>query len=127
LHADNRRLLRDAVELLTSGYNPFLTFDGTTARIEPDFMLGHPTAAPERSIFLLPLRPVFRRFLALFGAEGGMPEARVHTAPKVWVNEGDTVVEYMVYLGGLRGFELIRETARTIGVTRESGDSHDQA
>ena len=31
-----------------------------------------------------------------------------------------------VYLGGLRGFELIRETARTIGVTRESGGSHDQ-
>jgi DNA-binding transcriptional MerR regulator len=126
LHADNRRLLRDAVELLTSGYNPFLTYEGTTARIEPDFLLGHPTASPERSSFVLPLRPVFRRFLALFGAEQGMPEARVHAAPKVWVNEGDTVVEYVVYLGGPRGFELIRETAHTMGVTRESGGSHDQ-
>jgi DNA-binding transcriptional MerR regulator len=126
LHADNRLLLRVAVEMVSSGYNPFLTYDGTTVRIEPDFLVGHPTAAPERSSFLLPLRPVFRKFLALFGAEGAMPEARAYPAPKVWVNEGDTVVEYVVYLGGLRGFELIRETAQTVGVTRESGGNHDQ-
>jgi hypothetical protein len=126
LYADDRRLLRNAIGLVTSGYNPFLTYDGTTARIEPDFLLAHPSASPESCFFVLPLRPVFRTFLALFGGEGVMPEARVHAAPKVWVNEGDTVVEYVVYLGGPLGFELIRETAQTVGVTRKSGDSHDQ-
>ncbi|HWG42176.1 MAG TPA: hypothetical protein VN688_05270, partial [Gemmataceae bacterium] len=89
-------------------------------------LLGHPTAAPKRSSFLLPLRPVFHTFLALFGGEGAMPKARAYAAPKVWVNEGDTVVEYVVYFSGPHGFELIRETAQTVGVTREGGDSHDQ-
>lgn len=126
LCADNRLLLRRAVHLVQCGYNPFLTYDGTTARIEPDFLLGHPSASPERSSFLLPLRPVFRKFLALFRAEGVVPEARVHAAPKVWINEGDTVVEYIIYLAGPLGFELIRETAQTVGVTPECGDSHDQ-
>ena len=126
LYADDRTLLRNAIGLVTSGYNPFLTYDGTTARIEPDFLLGHPTTSPESCFFVLPLRPVFRTFLALFGAEGAMPEARAYAAPKVWVNEGDTVVEYTVYLAGLRGFEVIRETAQTVGVTREGSGSHDQ-
>jgi len=125
LHADNHRLLRDAVNLQSIGYNPFLIYDGTTVRIEPDFLLGHPTAFPERSIFLLALRPVFRSFLALFGGEGAMPEARVYPAPKVWVNEGDTVVEYVVYFSGPLGFELIRETVQTVGVTPESSAKHD--
>jgi hypothetical protein len=125
LHADDRRLLRTAVELVAGGYDPYLTYDATTVRIEPDFLLGHPAAFPERSAFLLPLRPVLRKFLALFGAEGVIPASLVHAAPKVWVNEGDTVVEYVVYRAGPRGFELIRETAQTVGVTRESGGKHD--
>jgi hypothetical protein len=125
LYADNRRLLRTAVEMVASGYNPFLTYEGSTVRIEPDFLLGHPTVAPERALFVLPLRPVFRKFLALFGAEGAMPAARAYPAPKVWVNEGDTVIEYVVYFSGPRGFELIRETAQTVGVTRESSAKHD--
>jgi DNA-binding transcriptional MerR regulator len=126
LHADNRRLLRLAVELVAGGYNPFLTYDGTTVRIEPDFLLGHPTTAPERSCFLLALRPVLRKFLALFGGEGLLPEARVHAAPKVWINEGDTIVEYHIFLAGPLGFELIRQTAQTVGMTRESEGNHDQ-
>jgi DNA-binding transcriptional MerR regulator len=126
LHADNRRLLRTAVELVGSGYDPFLTYDGTTARIEADFLLGFPSTSPERSSFSLPLRPALRRFLALFGAEGLIPEARVRAAPKVWINEGDTVVEYHLFLGGPLGFELIRETAQTVGVTREGGGDHDR-
>jgi DNA-binding transcriptional MerR regulator len=125
LHADNRQLLRTAVELVASGYNPILTFEGTTVRIEPDFLLGQPSASPERSSFVLPLRPVLRKFLALVGAEGVIPQARVHAAPKVWVKEGDTVVEYAVHLGGLLGFELIRETAQAVGVTRASAGDQD--
>jgi DNA-binding transcriptional MerR regulator len=126
LHTENRLLLRNAIELMRVGYDPFLTFDGTTVRIVPDFLLGHPVASEGRSSFSLPLRPAFRKFLALFGAEGLVPEARVQAAPKVWVREGDTLVEYVVFLSGPRGFEVIRETAQTVGVTRESGGDHDQ-
>ena len=126
LHADNRLLLRVAVQQIEAGYNPFLTYDGTTVRIEPDFLLGHPTAPEGCSLFTLPLRAVFRKFLAVLGGEQLLPEVRVQTAPKVWVCEGDTIVEYRIYLGGPRGFEVIRELAQTIGVRREGGSKHDQ-
>jgi DNA-binding transcriptional MerR regulator len=126
LYDDDRQLLRDAIELLRVGYHPFLTYDGTTVRIVPDFLLGHPVASEGRSSFSLPLRPAFRRFLALFRGEELLPEVRAQAAPKVWVREGDTIVEYALFLGGPRGFQLLRETAQTVGVTRESGDNHDQ-
>jgi DNA-binding transcriptional MerR regulator len=126
LHADNRRLLRDALNLMQGGYRPFLTFDGTTVRIEPDFVLGFPTTPEGSSFVSLPLRPAFRKLLAVLGGEELLPEVRVEPAPKVWVREGDTIVEYHIYLRGLRGFELIRELAQTIGVTREGGSKHDQ-
>jgi DNA-binding transcriptional MerR regulator len=125
LHADNRLLLRTAIQLIESGYNPFLTYDGTTVQIEPDFLLGFPLVSEGRATFSLPLRPAFRKFLALFRGEELLPEARVQPAPKVWVHEGDTIVEYHIYIGGPRGFELIRETAQTVGVTRESSENHD--
>jgi DNA-binding transcriptional MerR regulator len=125
LHADNRLLLHKAIELMRVGYDPFLTYDGTTVHIVPDFLLGHPVASEGRSSFSLPLRPAFREFLALFGAEGLLPDVRVQAAPKVWVREGDTIVEYALYLSGPRGFEIIREIAQTVGVTRESGGNHD--
>jgi DNA-binding transcriptional MerR regulator len=126
LYADNRLLLRNALGLMEGGYSPFLTYDGTTVRIEPDFLLSFPIASEKRSCFSLPLRPVLRKFLAILGGEELLPEARVQPAPKVWVREGDTIVEYHIYLAGPLGFELIRELAQTVGTTREGGGNHDQ-
>jgi hypothetical protein len=43
------------------------------------------------------------------------PTAR--PVPRVWARDGDVIVEYDIFLGGPLGFELVRETAKTIGVS----------
>ena len=50
----------------------------------------------------------------------------VSPAPKVWVKQGDMMTEYMVYLSGPRGFEVITETAKAIGQVHEESNSNDE-
>ena len=73
--------------------------------------------------FMPPLLPPLRKLFTALGAAQVVREPSVTPAPKVWVAEGDVMTEYAIYLGGTLGFELLRETAQTIGKTR--GDAHD--
>jgi DNA-binding transcriptional MerR regulator len=125
LQASRRLHLRTALRLMEAGYSPFLRYDGTTVRIEPDFLLGHPTAPEGHAFFAVPLRPAFRKFLSMIGVEDLLTPAPVRAAPKVWVREGDTIVEYDIFLGGGLGFEIIRELARTVGITPKSEEQHE--
>ena len=47
----------------------------------------------------------------------------ISPAPRVWARQGDAVVEVDVLLGGQLGFEMIRESAKTIGRSTESEDA----
>ena len=119
-------IVRRTLELIQNGYNPFLTFDGEKVRVEPDFLLSHTYDADgptKRSLFLLPLFPAVRKFLEAVGAGDFWKQPLVTPAPKVWVQDGDTMVEYSFYLGGPRGFELLRQTASVVGATRPNKES----
>jgi len=106
--------------LLNSGFNPILVFDGQTLQILPDFILSHrlgdesPTQKPYITVQTL---PIIRETFAIIDKKfPSQPNA--YPAPKVWAKEGDTIVEYQIYLlGGEPGFELIRESAETVGTT----------
>ena len=123
-HLQEGDKLRLAVNLIQRGYNPVLTFDGQDTRIEPDFLLCHGLSDQNaKSLFQLPLLPSVRKLFSALGAEHTLREPSVTPAPKVWVAEGDVMTEYAFYLGGVLGFELLRETAQTIGKIR--GETHD--
>jgi hypothetical protein len=61
-----------------------------------------------RALMIIPaLSPIRKAFEAL-GRD--LPKASTaRPAPKIWAQEGGTVVEYSIFLGGGLGFELIRE------------------
>jgi DNA-binding transcriptional MerR regulator len=106
-------LLRDALALIEGGYSPVLTFDGTEARVEPDFLLSHIRGIG--SFLAVPMRPAFQRFMDAIGGKDLFRKVRITPAPKVWCQEDGVVTEYAVFLGGHRGFELLKETATGIG------------
>jgi len=115
------RLAALAIDMIQNGYNMLLTFDGTKTRVEPDFLLGHlyeQTGPTARSFVAVPLLGPFRRLLEALGGLHLIRDPAVTPAPKVWVKEGDVMVEYVIYLGGRLGFELVRETATTIAAVR---------
>lgn len=54
-------------------------------------------------------------FLALGKLIDSAPKA--WPAPKAWIQDGDTRVEYIYYPAGVIGFELIRETAKVVSTS----------
>ncbi len=120
------------LNLLRAGYNPVLMYNGKTLEIVPDFLVGqrlsedHP---PHEAFVVAPLLPTLSKtFPWLKSFVKTMPNA--WPAPKVWVRDGDAVVEYVYYPTGIIGFELIRETAKVVSVVPNKagsdGDSNDQ-
>lgn len=115
------------LQFASAGYNPVCLFDGDQIEVVPDFLVGH-RLSEEKPLapawIVIPLLPPLRKAFSVLGGDlPAQPNAR--PAPKVWAREGDAIVEYTVYLGGGLGFELIRETAETIGTVREELESDD--
>lgn len=117
-----------ALDFLKNGYNPVLLFDGNALRITPDLLVGHhPSGDPteRKSYLLVPLLRLLRRSFEGLGLK--LPcEPKAYPAPKVWVGDGDATVEYMFYPAGQVGFELIRETAKTIDVTHKESEQSNE-
>ena len=103
---------------LNSGFNPILVFDGQTLEILPDFLLSHRMAdesPTQKPYIMVPVLPAVRKTCSILGKEF-LSQPQTFPAPKVWSKQGDTMMEYQVYLlGGEPGFELIRESAETVG------------
>ncbi|MDP9359132.1 MAG: helix-turn-helix domain-containing protein [Chloroflexota bacterium] len=126
--SDGRRRLIDrlrdqdgvdlTLNLLRAGYNPVLMYSGKTLEIVPDFLVSHRLSevrSPHEAFVVAPLLPTLSKsFPWLKSFVGTTPNA--WPAPKVWVQDGDTVVEYVYYPNGIIGFELIRETAKVVSV-----------
>lgn len=119
------------LNLACAGYNPFLLYDGQDVDIVPDFLVSTricergPSQGAFAAAALLPaLRKVFPVLEKLVGST-----PKVWPAPKVWVPEGDAVVEYMYYPAGALGFELIRETAKVVNTSPKNAgiDAHGDA
>jgi hypothetical protein len=110
-----------SLKLFEAGYNPVCLFDGERIEVVADFMVSHllsEEASIESARLVVPILPPLRKaFLALGRPLPSGPLA--HAAPKVWGREGDTIVEYQIFLGGAAGFELIRETGNTVGVVQQ--------
>jgi len=119
--------VRMTFDLIQHGFNPVLVFDGETARVIPDFLVAHELSACLREVTALltvPMFPVVRKLLG--DKADGLPDPNTLPAQKVLGRDGDTFVEYDIYLGGLLGFELIHGSARTVGTRQpEPGTSDD--
>jgi hypothetical protein len=120
-----------SLKLFEAGYNPVCLFDGERIEVVPDFMVSH-LLSEEESVqsarLVVPILPPLRKAFSALGRP--LPSGPLtHAAPKVWGREGDAIVEYQMFLGGALGFELIRETANTVGIAQaitKSGCSHDE-
>jgi hypothetical protein len=109
-----------SLRLFQAGYNPVCLFDGERIQVIPDFLVSH-CLSDEQSVgstyLVIPTLPPLRQAFSTLGRT--LPnEPVVRPAPKVWAREGDPIVEYQVFLGGPLGFELLRETAETIGLVQ---------
>jgi hypothetical protein len=119
------RVAAKALQFIQDGYNPICLYDGGE-RIEviPDFLVSHrlrEEEASESGWLVVPILQPARKALSALGRVLPIgPLARA--APKIWARQGDTIVEYPIYLGGRLGFELIRELANTIGRVESSDD-----
>ncbi len=126
--AERRALLADlrekqavdlSLNLARAGYNPILLYDGQHFDIVPDFLVGQRLSEelpPQGAFAAAPVLPALRKvFPALETFIGTAPVAR--PAPKVWVQDGDALVEYIYYPSGVIGFELIRETAKVVSTS----------
>jgi hypothetical protein len=120
------KVIDEALGYLGAGYNPVLLFDGERVRVVTDFVLAHELSDFMRAAsgIVIPILRPLQRALSMIGRElPGEPSAR--PAPHVWAREGDVVVDCGIYLGGPLGFELIRESAKTVGrsvPTEAAGD-----
>jgi hypothetical protein len=115
------------LQLAAAGYNPICLFDGRQIEVVPDFLVSH-WLSEEKPFapawIVIPLLPPLRRAFSALGRDlPAQPSAR--PAPKVWAHEGGAIVEYSVFLGGGLGFELIRESAKTIGTAPEELERSD--
>jgi hypothetical protein len=92
-------------------------FRGDKVEAVPDFAVSHKLSevshAPSAFVVIPAVDSIRRAFSAL-GRDLPQPNT-VRPAPKVWAQEGGAIVEYSIFLGGGLGFELIRESAETIG------------
>ena len=120
-----------SLKLFEAGYNPVCLFDGERSEVVPDFMVSHLLSEEEpvqSARLVVPILPPLRKAFSALGRP--LPSRPLaHAAPKVWGREGDAIVEYQMFLGGALGFELIRETANTVGIVQaitKSGSSHDE-
>ena len=124
-----RRLTQTAVDLARGGYNPILIFDGADLGVVPDFLAGHlfsDDTSPLKSYFAVPLLSSIQTAFKAIGSPDFIRHPTVSPAPKVWVKQGDLMMEYLIYLSGPRGFEVIKETANTISQTHGEGNAHDE-
>jgi hypothetical protein len=111
-----------SLRLFHAGYNPICLFNGERIEVIPDFLVSH-RLTDEQSVgstcLLIPTLPPLRKAFSAFGRT--LPkEPVVRPAPKVYAREGDTIVEYQIFLGGQLGFELLRETANTVGFAQQT-------
>ena len=111
-----------SLRLFHAGYNPICLFNGERIEVIPDFLVSH-RLNDEQSVgstcLLIPTLPPLRKAFSAFGRT--LPkEPVVRPAPKVYAREGDTIVEYQIFLGGQLGFELLRETANTVGFAQQT-------
>jgi hypothetical protein len=111
-----------------AGYNPVCLFDGDKAEVVPDFVVSHKLSelTPSPSPFVvIPAVGSIRKALSALGHDLPQPNT-TRPAPKVWAQEGGAIVEYSIFLGGGLGFELIRESAETIGQAPSGPEVQDQ-
>jgi hypothetical protein len=117
----------EGLRFMRAGYNPICLFDGEKTKVMPDFLVAHmlSEAKPSPSAWMIiPLLPPLRKTFSSLGRElPKVPTAR--PAPKVWFTQGDAIVEYDVFLGGILGFELINDGARTIGKRPGESETND--
>ena len=118
----------EGLRFATAGYNPICLFDGREVEVVPDFLVGHKLSEerPAPAWIVIPLLPPLRKAFSALGRD--LPtRPNAWPAPKVWARESGAIVEYDIYLGGGLGFELIRETAKTVGtVPEEPGKDDDR-
>jgi hypothetical protein len=117
----NSGVAEQGLQLTSAGYNPVCLADGERIEVVPDFVVSHRLSeqqAAESAWVVIPMLPSLRKAFSALGLTSlKMPNVR--PAPKVWARDADAVVEYSIFPGGALGFELIRETARTIGMAPE--------
>ena len=109
-----------SLRLFRAGYNPVCLFNGERIEVIPDFLVSH-CLSDEQSVgsicLVIATLPPLRKAFSALGRT--LPkEPVVRPAPKVWAREGDAIVEYQIFLGGQLGFELLRETANTVGLVQ---------
>jgi hypothetical protein len=113
------------IQLLQAGYNPICVFDGQKADVMPDFRIAHMLADDSLSAssrLVIPLLPSLQKAFSSLGLTPP-PAPAARAAPKIQSIQSDAVVEYDIFLVGDSQFELIRETARTIGSTNPSAET----
>jgi hypothetical protein len=117
----------EGLRFAAAGYCPVCFFDGRQVEVVPDFLVGHKLSEerpPASAWVVIPLLPALRKAFSALGRD--LPaRPSVRPAPKVWAHEGGAIIEYGIFLGGGLGFELIRETAKTIGTVPEEPERSD--
>lgn len=116
-----------SLKLLAAGYNPVCVFNGERIEVFPDFLVSHHLSDEQSggsTCLVIATLPLLRKAFAALGRT--LPkEPAVRPAPQVWAREGDAIVEYQVFLGGQLGFELLRETANTVGLVQPVANTRD--
>jgi hypothetical protein len=96
-------------------------FDGQKAEVMPDFRVAHVLSEeklPSTSWVIIPLFAPLQKVFSSLGLN--MPSTpTVRPAPKVRARQGDAIVEYDILLVG-SDFEVIRESAKTIGMSQSN-------
>jgi hypothetical protein len=109
-----------SLRLFQAGYNPVCLFNGERIEVIPDFLVSHRLSEEQSDgstcLVIATLPPLRKAFSALGRTLPKEPVVR--PAPKVWARDGDAIVEYQIFLGGQLGFELLRETANTVGLVQ---------
>ena len=109
------------VRYLQAGFNPICMFDGQKAEVMPDFRVAHVLSEeklPSTSWVIIPLFAPLQKVFSSLGLN--MPSTpTVRPAPKVRARQGAAIVEYDILLVG-SDFEVIRESAKTIGMSQSN-------
>ena len=116
-----RTVLNRSMGLLEAGYNPVLLLTSASVEVVADFLVSLRLSDPatHAPTIMVPLiRPIRDAFSAVGVDPSQMPDPVVTAARKVLCREGDALVEYQYFPGGRIGFELIRESAATVGQIR---------
>jgi len=120
------QLMNRAFRMASDGISPVLLSDGSRVEVEADFIIPHRLSENLADVVytLIPLYGILRRTFGRFGVGEELPEKpTTRPVPRVSVREGRTVLEYDLYVGGEFGFELLRDSVRTVGSLPEPVDS----